>query len=496
MSNTFLTSGIQAASPEQVRRIKVLNVFELVLAIGAPLLGLFYFRIGASLLFQTCMIAGASAILAILLLRITKRPGFIGNFAVLILWAFLIIIRWHTGSISANGLILLSWVWNGVLILLAVYVTGYMWGAIWACLVFVESGFAVFLFRQGHAFTNLIPADISPVYSLGAYLTGLLAILLFAFLFEKERSDANMREEEKSDVLRHSRLYTENILERSPVPTFVLDNSHRVVQWNRACQELTGIVPQEIIGKRVWEGFHLDKEGSLADKFLDAPDVLPRQFSDSIVSRSESGSFAVETFLPNLKDGLRAIINTAPILGEDGEVKGAIQTIQDIGKGDGNPETRSFLFDGDMEDAVYPAFKVDAQGKISGWNTGCERSYGFPASEILGKSPLVLVSKDCRLDFKDAIVRVFKGESVTGKQWAYVARDGKVCYVLVQMYPVRGRSDPVSECMIVNSDMTDLKLKMKKMERYAAESRDKLIKLSGEYDLLKSNIASFIRRKT
>jgi PAS domain S-box-containing protein len=496
MFNNFLTSGIKAASPEDLRRVKVLNVFELVLAIGAPLLGLFYFRIGASFLFQTCMIAGALAILAIFLLRLTKSPGFVGNFAVLILWAFLIIIRWHTGSISANGLILLSWVWNGVLILLAIYVTGYMWGTIWACLVFIESGFAVFLHRQGHQFTNIIPPEVSPFYSLGAYLTGLLAILLFAFLFEKERSDAQAREVEKSDVLRHSRRYTEDILERSPVPTFVLDNSHRVVQWNRACQELTGIMPQEIIGKRVWEGFFVDQEGSLADKLLDAPEVLPQQFSDSVVSRSDSGSFAVETFLPNLKDGLRAIINTAPIVGEDGEVKGAIQTIQDIGKGDGNPGKGSFLLDGSIEDAAYPAFKVDSLGKISGWNKGCEESYSHPASEMLGKSPLVLVSKDHRHDFKNTIVRVFKGESVRGKEWAYTTRDGKRCYVLAQIYPVQGLSGQVSECIIVNSDMTELKLKMSKMERYAAESREKLTKLSREYDLLKSNIASFIRRKT
>jgi PAS domain S-box-containing protein len=496
MSNNFLTSGIKAASPEAVRRVKVLNIFELVFAIGAPLLGLFYFRIGASLLFHTCLIAGALAIMAILLLRVTKSPSFVGNFSVLILWAFLVIIRWHTGSISANGLILLSWVWNGALILLAIYVTGYMWGTIWACLVFVESGFAVFLFRQGHQFTNLIPAELSPLYSLGSYLTGLLAILLFAFLFEKERADAQAREEEKSKVLRYSKRYTEDILERSPVPTFVLDNSHRVVQWNRACQELTGIVPQEILGKRVWEGFFCDKEGSLADKLLDAPEVLPQEFSDSIVSRSESGSFAVETFLPNLKDGLRAIINTAPILGEDGEVKGAIQTIQDIGKGDGNPEKGSFVFDGGIEDAAYPVFKVDTLGKISGWNKGCEQNYSYPASEMLGKSPMVLVSKDYRHNFKDTIVRVFKGESVKGKEWAYNTSEGKSCHVLAEIYPIRGLSGQVSECIVLNSDMTDLRLKMKKLERHAVENRDKLTKLSREYNLLKSNIASFIRKKT
>ena len=492
--NSFLASSIKAAAPEKLRRIRVLNLFELIFAAAAPLLGLFYFQIGALFLFHICLAAGVLGIVAILLLRITKSPAVVGNFAVLTLWALLIIIRWNTGGISANGLLLLSWIWNAVLILLAIYVTGYMWGTIWACLVFVESGFAVFLFRRGHEFANFIPPEVSPVYSLGAYLTGLLAILFFAFLFEKERDDAQMREQEKSKAIRDSRKYTEDILERSPVPTFVLDNSHRVVQWNRACQEMTGIVPQEILGKRVWEGFFMDEHGSLADKLLDNPEMLPQLYSDSIVSRTDSGSFAIETFLPNLKGGLRAIVNTAPILDEHGSVKGAIQTIQDIGK-QATPEGIPGHTGGEIEEAAYPVFKVDTMGKISGWNKPCEETFRYPASQMLGSSPLVLVSKGYRYDFRDTIVRVFKGESIKGKEWKYVTGEGESCYVHAQLYPLRTLTGQVSECVVISLDITDLKQRMETLERSAAENKDRLNKLLEEYDLLKSNIASFIRKR-
>jgi len=126
---------VKAEAPEKIRRIKVLNLFELVFVIAAPLLGLFYYYVGAFFLFKTGMAAGALGVAAILLLRITKNPALTGNFAVLVLWAFLFVIRWNTGGMSADGLILLSWVWNAVIILLAIYVTGYMWGTIWACVV-------------------------------------------------------------------------------------------------------------------------------------------------------------------------------------------------------------------------------------------------------------------------------------------------------------------------------------------------------------------------
>jgi len=282
--NNFLTSGLKLADPETLRKVRVLNIFELVFVIVAPLLGLFYFQIGALLLFYICVIAGLTGIGVMLVLRLTKNLTLSGNFAMFVLWAVFILIRWNSGGMSPEGLILLSWVWNGALVLLAIFLAGYMWGTIWACLVFMESGLSVIFFRTGHHFTNLIPPEISPVYSLGFYLTGLLAILVFAFLFEKERADANTREKEKSRMLAESRRYMENIFERLPVPTFVLDNSHRVVEWNRACHELTGIAPRDIIGKPVWEGFSLDEEGSVADKLLDNPDVLYEKYSESIIS--------------------------------------------------------------------------------------------------------------------------------------------------------------------------------------------------------------------
>ena len=493
--NNFLTSGVKAETPEKIRRIKVLNLFELIFVLAAPLLGLFYYYIGAFYLFQTSMAAGGLGIAAILLLRITKSPALTGNFAVLVLWVFLFIIRWNTGGMPADGLILLSWVWNAVIILLAIYVTGYMWGTIWACVVFMESGFAVYLFRGGHQFINVIPAEISPVYSLGFYLIGLLATLLFAFLFEKGRNDAQIREEEKSKILKDSRRYIEDILERSPVPTFVLDNSHRVIQWNRACQELTGIVPQEILGNRVWDGFCMDDKGCLADKLLDNPEALPKEYGDAMISRTESGSFAVEALLPNLKGGLRAIVNTAPILDEDGGMKGAIQTIQDIGKGQEIDGTLSNRPDGSNAPSTFPAFKIDTEGNISGWNKACEDSFGHPSSEMLGKSPLTLISKRYRTDFKDTIVQVFKGESVRSKEWKYETHEGKPCYVLANIEPVKGISGQVVECLVISADVTALKYRMKKLERYAVEKKEKFNKLSEDYNLLKSNIASFIRKK-
>ncbi len=493
--NNFLTSGLKLADTETLRKTKVLNLFELVFVIVAPLLGLFYLHIGAFLLFYICVIAGLTGLGVILFLRLTKNLTISTNFAIFILWAIFIIIRWNSGGMSPEGLILLSWVWNAVLILLAIFLTGYMWGTVWACLVFMESGLSVTLFRTGHHFINLIPPDISPVYSLGFYLTGLLAILLFAFLFEKERADAHMREQEKSRIIADSRRYIENIFERLPVPAFVLDNNHRVVEWNRACHELTGIESKDILGKPVWEGFSLDEEGSVADKLLDNPDVLYEKYSESIISMTDSGSFSVEALLPKLKGGMRASIKASPILDEDGNVKGAIQIIQDFQEDDVESKAESDHVSPGIEELGYPVFRVDSKGAIAAWNKACERSFGYHESKVLGKSAMSLVSKTYRPNFRDTILRVLKGESFKGLEWKYITSKGKPVYMIVRVLPDTTTSGEADECVVINTDISALKLRLKNAGQRAMESEEGLKKLTESYNLLTKNIASIIRKK-
>ena len=199
--------------------------------------------------------------------------------------------------------------------------------------------------------------------------------------------------------------------------------------------------------------------------------------------------------LPNLQGGLRAIINTAPIIDEGGGVKGAIQTIQDISKRQETVGSNSKPIHDSSDHQGIPLFKIDTTGNISSWNKACEEGFGYPSSKMLGNSPLSLISKDYRRDFKDTIVRVFKGESFKGKEWRYDTNEGKSCYVLAKLDPVPGLSGQVVECVVVSSDITDLKLRMKRLERFAVESKERFNKLTEEYDLLKSNIASFIRKK-
>ena len=493
--SNFITSGIKSPDPEIVTKFKVLNVFLFVLIIFSPLLSLFYFFIGAKLLFHATLSLTVLGILGIILLRITKSLLITGNYAFLILWATFMIIRWNTGAMSEGGLVLLCWIWNAALILMAIFLTGYMWGTIWGILIFLETGAAVYLFRRGYQFPNLIPSDISPLYSLGAYLAGLLAILLIAFLYEKGKNSAIEREQLKSRGLVESKKYIDTLLERFPFPTFVIDGEHRVIQWNRACELMTGISSKEVIGKKVPSSLCVDDQWSLADIIIEDPDSITSKFSDSIVSTTESGYYEIGIPLPTIKEGIQAIVTVAPIFDVNGSIKGAIETIQDVtnpyrGTSNGyGSHTQSSELDSN------PIFKIDSNGTISFWNKASEEIFGYSASEMLGTSPLKFVSKSTRKPFRETIVKVFKGESFNGREWKYYSAQGDPVYVFARAYPLSSIDGKPKECVIVNTDITDLALRMKRLERETTETKEKLKSMADEYALLRRNLATYIRKK-
>jgi len=493
--HNFITSGTTSSHPETISKYRVLNAVLLIIVVATPILGLFYYLVGAVLLFYIALSAGLLGILGIILLRGTKNLILVGNFAFFVIWAVLLVIRWNTGAMSEGGIVLLSWIWNAALLLMAIFITGYLWGTIWGSVIFLETGAAVYLFRRGHEFPNLIPADITPIYALGAYLAGLLIILLIAFLYEREKESAVEKEQVKSRGLIESKRYIDTILERFPFPTFVVDREHRVIQWNRACQRLTGISAEKVIGKKVPNALWVDNQWSLADIIIEDPDSITKRFPESIISRTDSGFFEVGIPLPSIRDGIDAVITLAPIYDANGSVKGAIETIQDVSNRQGETYREYEDPEGDLKLDLYPVFKVNSRGKVSFWNKACEETFGYPSSKMVGSSPFRLVSKSSRELFKETILRVFKGESFVGKEWKCYSSSGKPVNVLVNAYLARSADGKPKECVVINTVITNLTERMRQLERDSFETKERFKSMADEYALLRKNLATYIRKK-
>ena len=491
--NNLLTSGIGLSSSETLRKLRILNTFHLAVIMTAPILGLFYFYIGALILFYVTIFTGLLMIFSFLLLRKTRNLNLGGHCAISILWVFLFLVSWNTGAITFEGVIHPTWILNASLILLAVLIMGYLPGSLWTMVMFAQVGIIVYLYQIRFQFPNLLPMEMTALYHLGTFMIGFLILVLFALLFEREREDALLREEGKAQALRESKKYIDDILERSPVATFIIDRNHRVVQWNPACQALTGISPGEILGKGVWEGFRMGQQGSLADMLLNEPGVVEGHFREAILSKSESGWYEMDMLLPYFKEGRQVLISAGALVDEAGAVRGAIQTVREA------PGTSSggALSDSGQINEVFvsPVYKVNAKGRISSWNRGCEEMFGYPSSEMIGRIAAELVSARYRALFEEAIARAFQGETSGTKTWRCQHREGKPVYVSAKVYPLQAGNGGEKECAVVNANVTDITLRLKKSESEATEAKEKLKTLSEEHGLLKKNIAGFIRKK-
>lgn len=323
----LLTSGITLADPERIRKLRALNALHLAIMLSSPFLGLFYFHLGAVTLFYAAVVTGLLSACSLLLLRRTRSVPFHGNVLICMLWLLTFLVSWNTGGVTYEGVLNPTWMLKGSLVLFAVFMMGYLHGTIWISVAFVEIGLFVYLFRIRFQFPNLIPYEISALYHMATLFVGLMVTVLMAFLFERDKQEALAREKIKTRAFRESQRYLDEVLDRSPLPTFVIDRNQRVVQWNAACQALTGVSAGDVLGKAVWEGLCSENGRSPAEIILENPAAVEEQFAGRILSRSESGWYEMEAFLPRFP-GKPAIVSVAPLVDEGGTVRGAIQTIQ------------------------------------------------------------------------------------------------------------------------------------------------------------------------
>jgi PAS domain S-box-containing protein len=338
---------------------------------------------------------------------------------------------------------------------------------------------------------------MSEPYYFGVYVSAVLILFVLSLLYEKTRNEVLTREDRKSHALETSKRYLEITLERSPAPTFILDRDHRVIAWNDACRTMTGVPSEKIIGKPVWKGLRIDDGASLADIILEDPDSIAENYGEAIVAQTDNGWFTLEMSLPEIKGADRVFISVNQILDNNGRVIGAIQIMED----DNDPQHDSGIMTSvDLapsdEAAPYPIFKIDTGGVIRFWNAACEENFGYPSSQMVGGSPIALLSKAHRADFQETVANVLaKDVSFKDKQWKFYTNDKKPIFVLAKAYPSPSSEGTGKQCVILSTNITDLKVTVMNLERYVAESKEKLKNLSEEYGLLKKNIATFIRGK-
>ncbi|WP_435749795.1 PAS domain S-box protein [Thauera sp. AutoDN2] len=127
----------------------------------------------------------------------------------------------------------------------------------------------------------------------------------------------------------------DQIVDLTPVPIMVIDQNHQVTYWNKACEAITGMPKQEVIGtSRHWQPIYDRERPLLADLIIDG--VVEEQFESLYENRVvRSGlipdAYEAEGYFPSMRGGGRWFYFTAaPIRDLRGRLLGAVETLQDV----------------------------------------------------------------------------------------------------------------------------------------------------------------------
>ncbi|MBN2688775.1 MAG: PAS domain S-box protein, partial [Deltaproteobacteria bacterium] len=145
--------------------------------------------------------------------------------------------------------------------------------------------------------------------------------------------DITQRREAERERVRRERTLAQ-IIQGSTIPTFVIDQNHKVTHWNKALERLTGHKAENMIGtNRHWKAFYGDEKPIMADLIVDRkpPRDLEQYYGErGRVSPFIEDAYEAELFYPHMGKGGRWLYFTAaPIKDPDGDIIGAIETLWD-----------------------------------------------------------------------------------------------------------------------------------------------------------------------
>ena len=138
------------------------------------------------------------------------------------------------------------------------------------------------------------------------------------------------RRRQLTAVVGEQKEFLESLVQQSAVPTFVISPKHEVLIWNRACEEMTGLTAEEMLGKdEPWKAFYARKRPVLADIVITG---VPEQ-TQEVFNKSSfiPEGLQAEGWYSNLNGRDRYLVfNAAPIRNSQGELLAVIETLEDI----------------------------------------------------------------------------------------------------------------------------------------------------------------------
>jgi PAS domain S-box-containing protein len=246
------------------------------------------------------------------------------------------------------------------------------------------------------------------------------------------------------EAVRRSDALKSAMLESSLDCVVNMDHEGRITEWNPAAEATFGHRREDVLGRE------------LADVLI--PPALRKSHREGLRRYLETGDGPILGRRIELA-GLHADGHEIPVELAVAPLPGAVPPaftgfIRDVGERRRADEAlrRLATIVQSTDDAVGA---LDLQGRLTSWNPGAERMYGYSAEEVLGRPMRMFVPDDRQDEAGYLIETLRRGHSVEDFETERIRADGARFAVSLTLNPITDAAGEVVGISVVGRDITE-----------------------------------------
>ncbi len=219
------------------------------------------------------------------------------------------------------------------------------------------------------------------------------------------------------------------IIQGSPIPTFVIDRQHTIIHCNRAYEALMGVSMDKILGI---SSSQFARRRQLADLMVDGA-------GESAIAEHYAGSYresevveeaydAAEFFPAMGEKGKWLYFTAAPLKDDEGKVVGAIETLQDVTErkvAEEDLRTSERRLRTLLDFIPYPIGVFTMEGRPTYLNPAFTQVFGWTLEELHGER-VPFVPKEARAETMENLSRLYRDKILVRYQSKRLTKEGKV----------------------------------------------------------------------
>ena len=230
----------------------------------------------------------------------------------------------------------------------------------------------------------------------------------------RDITDVKLAEE----ALRESENKLNAIVRGSPIPQFVIDRNHQVIQWNAALERYSGIKANEVIGtNQQWRAFYPQERPCMADLLVEGQIENISSWYSGKYKKSTllEDAYEATDFFPHMGPSGTWLHFTAALI-QDSQctIIGAVETLEDVTErknGEEEIHAMSRFQESIITNANVWLMVLDPQGRILQWNRAAEEITGYSADEVVGNNriwTLIYPDKEYRKSITQTLLQIIE----------------------------------------------------------------------------------------